>query len=135
VDDANVISAFWSGTTYWTLVHELSHDWPNTTKGLFDIATRHVSGEEGVRAVFVLGDGKMVHSRSRVAPSKATCKGARKGDKGGKNGKRGKTGAISGSQLLTAATMMKRKLTAPMRSMSWPSSTTSSTRCGSQKTI
>jgi hypothetical protein len=84
VDDANVISAFWSGTTYRTLVHELSHDWPNTTKGLFDIATRHVSGEEGVGAVFVLGDGKMVHSRSRVAPSKATCKGARKGDKGGK---------------------------------------------------
>jgi hypothetical protein len=48
VADADVISAFWSYTTCCTVVHELSHDQPNTTKELFDIANRHAFGEEAV---------------------------------------------------------------------------------------
>jgi hypothetical protein len=51
--DADIISAFWSGTSYRTLVHELSRDQPKTTKELLDIATQHASGEEAVRVVFV----------------------------------------------------------------------------------
>jgi hypothetical protein len=34
-------------------MHELSCDQPKTTKELLDIATRHASGEEAIRAVFV----------------------------------------------------------------------------------
>jgi hypothetical protein len=69
-----------------TLVHELSHDQPNTTKELPDTVTRHATGEEAVGAAFVLGNGKMAPDRSRVVPSKATNRGAKKGAKDGKNG-------------------------------------------------
>jgi hypothetical protein len=34
-------------------MHELGCDQPKTTKELLDIATRHASGEEAIRAVFV----------------------------------------------------------------------------------
>jgi hypothetical protein len=36
-----------------TLAHELSHDQPRTTKELLNIAIRHTSGEEVVRAIFI----------------------------------------------------------------------------------
>jgi hypothetical protein len=58
VVDANIISAFWSSTTCWTLVHELGHDQSNTNKELLDIATQHTYGNEVVGDIFVLGDGK-----------------------------------------------------------------------------
>jgi hypothetical protein len=83
VADADTISAFWSSTTCRTLVHGLSDDQPNTTKEVLNIATRHASGEEVVGAVFILGDGQMVPSGSRVTPSKAIGKGTKKGIKGG----------------------------------------------------
>jgi hypothetical protein len=86
VGDTNVISAFWSSTTYQTLVHKLDRDQPKATKELHDIATRHASGEEAVGAIFVEGDGKTVPSSSQRAPSKATGKGAKKGAKDGKKG-------------------------------------------------
>jgi hypothetical protein len=38
-------------------VHELDHDQQKTTKELLDIATRHASGEEAVRAIFVQANG------------------------------------------------------------------------------
>jgi hypothetical protein len=67
-------------------VLELSHDQRNTRKELLDITTQHAFGEETVGAVFVLGNGKMLPDSSRVAPSKATGKGAKKGVKGNKKG-------------------------------------------------
>jgi hypothetical protein len=39
VADADAISEFWDGTTCHTLVHELGHEQPKTTKELLDIAT------------------------------------------------------------------------------------------------
>jgi hypothetical protein len=86
VGDTDIILTFWSDTTYHTLVLELNHDQRNTRKELLDITTRHAFGEETVGAVFVLGNGKMVPDSSRVAPSKATGKGAKKGAKGNKKG-------------------------------------------------
>jgi hypothetical protein len=47
------------------MVHELDRDQPKTTKELVDITTRHASGEEAVRAIFVQGDGKVAPSSSR----------------------------------------------------------------------
>jgi hypothetical protein len=44
---------FWSGTSCWTLVHELGHDQPKTMKELLDITTRHASSVEVVGAVFI----------------------------------------------------------------------------------
>jgi hypothetical protein len=83
VGDTDVISTFWSGTTYQTFVHKLSYDQLKTTNELLDIATYHTFGEEAVEAVFVQGDGKMVLSTGRGggAPSKANGKGAKKGPK------------------------------------------------------
>jgi hypothetical protein len=43
---------------YRTLVHELGQDQPKTMKELLNIATRHASDEEVVRATFVQGDEK-----------------------------------------------------------------------------
>jgi hypothetical protein len=54
VADADIILAFWSSTMCHTLVHELGRRQPSTTKELLDIATRHASGEEVVRAAFIL---------------------------------------------------------------------------------
>jgi hypothetical protein len=39
VGDTDVISAFWSSTTYWTLVHELNRDQPITTKEFLILPT------------------------------------------------------------------------------------------------
>jgi hypothetical protein len=86
VDDADVISAFWVGTTSRTLVHELSQEQPKTTKLLLDIVTRHTSSEEAVGAAFVLGNAKAAADGGQAAPTKATIKGARKGAKGGNKG-------------------------------------------------
>jgi hypothetical protein len=86
VVDIDVNLIFWSGTTCHTLVHELSCYQPKATKKLLDIATRHTSGEEVVRAAFVLGNVKAVAGGSRAPPLKVTIKGARKGTKGGRKG-------------------------------------------------
>jgi hypothetical protein len=52
VVDANVVLAFWDGTTCRTVVHEFRQ--PETIKELLEIATRHVSGEEVIGAAFSL---------------------------------------------------------------------------------
>jgi hypothetical protein len=39
-------------------VQELDRDQPKTTKELFDIATRHASGEEAVGAIFIQSNRK-----------------------------------------------------------------------------
>jgi hypothetical protein len=49
----DVISAFWSGMTCHTLVHELGCDQLKTSKELLDITIRHASGEEAVGATLV----------------------------------------------------------------------------------
>jgi hypothetical protein len=86
VANADIISAFWDGMTYHTLVHELSLEQPKITKELLDIATRHASGEEAVGAAFVLGDAEAVANGGQVIPTKATVKGIQKGAKGSKKG-------------------------------------------------
>jgi hypothetical protein len=70
-------------------VHKLNCNQLGTTNELLDIATRHASGEEAAKAIFVLGDGKMVPSTNWGPPSKATEKGAKKGTKCSKKGKNG----------------------------------------------
>jgi hypothetical protein len=45
VGHTDVISKFWSGTSYQTLVHELGRNQPKTTKELLDITTYHDFGE------------------------------------------------------------------------------------------
>ena len=52
VVDADVISAFLSGTHCKTLVHKLGCQKPHTTHELLEIATSHAFGEEAVGAVF-----------------------------------------------------------------------------------
>jgi hypothetical protein len=42
-----------------TLVHELGHEQPKTTKELLDIVTQHAFGEEAVGAAFILGNAKV----------------------------------------------------------------------------
>jgi hypothetical protein len=58
VADAYVISAFWDGTTFRSLVHELGREKPKTTMELLNIATRHTSGEEAVGAAFTLAEAR-----------------------------------------------------------------------------
>jgi hypothetical protein len=77
--DASVISAFWSDTNCQTLVHELGHDQPKTTKELLNIATRHAFGEEAVRAIFIQSSGKAAPNGDWGAPPKATDKGTKRG--------------------------------------------------------
>jgi hypothetical protein len=84
--NADVISSFWFNTTCRTLIHELSHNLSNTTNELFDITTQHVFGEEAIRAVFVLGNGKTISVFSR--PSKATSNGTKKSTKDIKKGQK-----------------------------------------------
>jgi hypothetical protein len=52
--DANVVSTFWSDT----LVHELGHYQPKTTKELLNIATTNASGDEAVGAIFIQNSRK-----------------------------------------------------------------------------
>ena len=53
VVDANVISAFLTGTSCKTVVHKLGCQKPRATRELLDITTNHASSEEAVGAVFV----------------------------------------------------------------------------------
>jgi hypothetical protein len=94
VGDANIILAFWSGTSYRTLLHKLGRDQSKTTMELLGITTWHASGEETVRVIFVQGDGTMVPSGSRGAPPKVVRKGSRRSANGTK---KGKSGTPSGS--------------------------------------
>jgi hypothetical protein len=77
--DAGIISVFWFNTNYRTLVHELGYDQPKTLKELLDIATRHASGEEVIRAIFMQSSGKAALGGGRGAPTKAADKGAKRG--------------------------------------------------------
>ena len=52
VIDADIISAFLSGTTCESLIHKLGCLKPQTTHDLLDTAMNHASGEEAVRVVF-----------------------------------------------------------------------------------
>jgi hypothetical protein len=82
--DTDIISVFWSSTNWRTLVHELGRNQPKTMKELFDIATRHPSGEEVVGAIFIQGSGKAVLDGGRGAPPKATDKEAKSNKRGPK---------------------------------------------------
>jgi hypothetical protein len=79
VADVDIISTFWDDMICRTLVQELGHEQPTTTKELLGIAIRHTSGEEAVGTAFVLGNAKAATNSGRAAPSVATTKGARKG--------------------------------------------------------
>jgi hypothetical protein len=46
------VRAFFEGTTYWDLVHELGRSPLIDSYELFDIATSFASGEEAVGAIF-----------------------------------------------------------------------------------
>jgi hypothetical protein len=72
VVDADVISAFWDGTTCHTVVHKLGREQPNT----------HL-WRGGGWAAFFLGNANVATRGGRVAPTK-TIKGTRKGTKSGK---------------------------------------------------
>ena len=52
VVDADIISAFHSGTTCESLIHKLGCLKPRTTHDLLNVAMNHASGEEVVKAVF-----------------------------------------------------------------------------------
>jgi hypothetical protein len=67
-------------------VHELGCDQSKTTKELLDIATRHASGEEVVRAIFIQGDGKGVPASSQGALPKAVVISTKRSSKGSKRG-------------------------------------------------
>jgi hypothetical protein len=86
--DADVISVFWSVMTCRTLVHELSREKLKTMKKLLDIATRHNSGEEAVRAVFMQNIRKVAPGGGRGAPTTAIDKGTMRGVKSNKRGPR-----------------------------------------------
>ena len=58
VVDADVISAFLSGTTCESLIHKLGCLKPCTTCNLLDVATNHASNEEAVGVVFNGGQDK-----------------------------------------------------------------------------
>jgi hypothetical protein len=59
IADADVISAFLSGTTNETLVHKLGQKSLRTTKELLDIVISHASGEDVVGAIFDRSKGKV----------------------------------------------------------------------------
>jgi hypothetical protein len=77
VADAVIISTFWDGMMYHSLVHELSHEQPKITKELLDIATRHASVKEAVGTAFFLGNATAVANNGRAAPTKATITSTR----------------------------------------------------------
>jgi hypothetical protein len=58
VTNIDVIGAFLSRTTYESLVHNLGHKHPWTTKELLDIATSHALSEEVVGVIFNHARGK-----------------------------------------------------------------------------
>jgi hypothetical protein len=123
------MSIFWSGTSCWTLLHELDPNHLKTMKDLLDIATQHTPSEEAVEAVFVQGDGKTIPDGNRGHHPKLPTKVLREAPKAAK---RGKSSTPNGSQLVPAAMMMMtRKRMTLMRNMSLPPSAISKTRCGS----
>jgi hypothetical protein len=63
------VHAFFEGTTYWDLVHELGRSPPIDFNELFDIATSFASGEEAVGAIFDGNKGKRVDDAPRRAAS------------------------------------------------------------------
>jgi hypothetical protein len=65
--DTDVISTFWSNMNCRTQVHDLDRDQPKTMKEILDIATRHASGEEAVRAIFLQNSGKVAPDGGRGA--------------------------------------------------------------------
>jgi hypothetical protein len=67
-------------------VHELGHEQPKPTKELLDIATRHVSGEEAVGAVFIQSGGIAVTSGDRGTSAATTKKGTKRGINNTKRG-------------------------------------------------
>jgi hypothetical protein len=56
--DNDAISAFQNGTTYTSLIHQLGHRMPHTTRELLDIASKHIDGEEAVAATLNTPQGK-----------------------------------------------------------------------------
>jgi hypothetical protein len=86
VANANIILVFWSRMMCRTLVYELGHDQPSTTKELLDIATRHASSKEAVGAAFILGNVKAGGGGSHATPPKATNEGSKKGANDGRKG-------------------------------------------------
>jgi hypothetical protein len=77
---------FWYGTNYQTLVHKVSRNQPNTMKELLNIATRHASSEEVVRAIFIRDSGKVALGGGRGVPVKMIGKGAKRSAKSDKRG-------------------------------------------------
>jgi hypothetical protein len=88
VVDANIISAFWDGSTCLSLVHEPSREQPKTTKALLDIVTQHTLGEEAVGAAFTLVNKGAAAGSGRMAPTSTTVKSTQKGAKGRKTGQK-----------------------------------------------
>jgi hypothetical protein len=110
IGDTDVMSAFWSDMSCHTLIHELGCDQSKITKELFDIATRHTSGKEAVRAIFLYGDGTTVPGGSRGG----TAQIHRQRHQGAKCSKRGRSGVPNGSQLPPVVmTMMTRSMSRP----------------------
>jgi hypothetical protein len=85
--------AFLSGTTYESLVHELSCVKPCTTEHLLDVAMNHASGEEAVRAILDKGKGKVYHDHEDASSGQA--KRSRRGLL------RGETAPSSGSDAMS----------------------------------
>ena len=71
VIDADVISAFLSGTTCESLIHKLSCLKLRTTRDLLDVTTNHASYEEAVKADFSGGqdNGKAKREDQDEGPS------------------------------------------------------------------
>jgi hypothetical protein len=57
-------------------------------KELLDIATRHASGEEAIRAVFTLAEVGAAAGGGWTTPPSFTVRGTKKGAKGGKMGQK-----------------------------------------------
>jgi hypothetical protein len=81
------MSIFWSGTSCWTLLHELDPNHLKTMKDLLDIATQHTPSEEAVEAVFVQGDEKTIPDGSRGHHPKLPTKVLREAPKAAKGAK------------------------------------------------
>jgi hypothetical protein len=69
--DADVVSAFLTGTTCKSLIRKLGYRKLHTTRELLDIATNHASGKEAVGAVLIDGRtmGKAKHVEQEEGPS------------------------------------------------------------------
>jgi hypothetical protein len=117
--DADIISAFWSGTNCQTLVHELSRDQSKTMKELIDITTRHASSEEAIRAIFIQNSEIAAPDGGQGAPQD-NRQGSEEGhEKRQKGAKAVALASPSESWSLPATTRvtMTRMLVTPMRSL------------------